>query len=166
MRKVEISTEVIVYENPFELEEIERKLLNKAKEGQEKAYAPYSNFLVGAAVLLQNGEIINGGNQENAAYPACICGERTVLSAASAMFPNIRPLMLAVVVKNLKKEQTTPAAPCGECRQYIFELESRFNEAIPIIMQAESNKIYKVNSSAELLPLAFAKKDLLNDDEQ
>ena len=164
MRKIEISTEVIVFDNPLELEEIERKLLTKAKEGQEKAYAPYSNFLVGAAVLLQNGEIINGGNQENAAFPACICAERTVLSAASTMFPNIKPIMLAVAVKNLKKEQLKPAAPCGECRQYIFEIERKFNFAIPIIMQAESNKIYKVNSSSELLPLAFAKNDLMEDE--
>lgn len=163
MKKIEISTEVVVYENPLELEEIERKLLLKAKEGQEKAYAPYSNFLVGAAVLLQNGEILNGGNQENAAYPACICAERTVLSAATALYPNIKPLMIAVVVKNINKIQERPAAPCGECRQYIFELESRFNFAIPIIMQAESNKIYKVNSSSELLPLAFSKNDLLKE---
>ncbi len=161
MRKVEINTEVSVYEDLNELLEIEVRLLEKAEEAFEKAYAPYSQFLVGSAVLLENGEILNGANQENAAYSTCICAERTVLSAAATLFPNVKPVMLAVVVKNLQKQQDKPAAPCGECRQYIFEVESRFQSEIPILMKAQSNKIYKVASASQLLPLAFSKSDLL-----
>lgn len=161
MKKVEFSTEVFVFEDLNELQDIELKLINKAQDALSKAYAPYSNFLVGSAVLLENGEIISGANQENAAFSTCICAERTVLSAASSMYPNVKPLMISVVIKNLKKEITAPAAPCGECRQYIFEVESRFQSEIPILMKAQSNKIYKVNSASQLLPLAFTKGDLL-----
>ena len=161
MKRVEISTEVFVYEDINELEIHEKQLLLKAAEAQSKAYAPYSNFLVGSAVLLDNGEVLSGANQENAAYSTCICGERSVLSAAASMYPNVKPILLAVAVKNLNKDQPKPAAPCGECRQYIFEVESRYNSEIPILMQAQSNKIYKVASASQLLPLAFAKNDLL-----
>lgn len=161
MKKVEFSTEVFVYEDLNELQDIEVKLLETAQEALEKAYAPYSNFLVGSAVLLENGEILSGANQENAAYSSCICAERTVLSAASSLFPKSKPLMLSVVIKNLKKETKDPAAPCGECRQYIFEVESRFQSEIPILMKAQSNKIYKVKSASHLLPLAFQKSDLI-----
>lgn len=161
MKKVELSTEVFVYEDLQELHEVERNLLQKAQEALSKAYAPYSEFLVGSAVLLENGEILNGANQENAAYSTCICAERTVLSAAATMYPNVKPIMLSVVIKNLNKEHNDPAAPCGECRQYIFEVESRFQSEIPILMQAQSNKIYKVNSASQLLPLAFTKSDLI-----
>lgn len=161
MKKVEICTEVFVYEDINELEIQEKQLLIKAAEAQKKAYAPYSNFLVGSAILLENGEILSGANQENAAYSTCICGERTVLSAAASVYPNVKPILIAVVVKNLNKVQAKPAAPCGECRQYLFEVESRYNSEIPILMQAQSNKIYKVASASQLLPLAFSKSDLL-----
>lgn len=161
MKKVEFSTEVFVYDDLNELQDIEVKLLEKAQEAMDKAYAPYSNFLVGSSVLLENGEILSGANQENAAYSTCICAERTVLGAASSMYPNVKPIMLSVVIKNLKKEAKDPAAPCGECRQYIFEVESRFQSEIPILMKAQSNKIYKVSSASQLLPLAFTKSDLL-----
>ncbi|MCB0509654.1 MAG: cytidine deaminase [Chitinophagales bacterium] len=161
MKKIEISTEVFVYDDLNELREIEIELLEKAEEALAKAYAPYSEFLVGSAVLLENGEILNGANQENAAYSTCICAERTVLSAAATIFPKIKPVLLSVVVKNTNKQQDKPAAPCGECRQYIFEVESRFQSEIPILMKAQSNKIYKVKSASQLLPLAFQKSDLI-----
>lgn len=161
MKKVEFSTEVFVYDDLNELQEIEVELLQKAEEALDKSYAPYSNFLVGSAVLLDNGEFLSGANQENAAYSTCICAERTVLGAASSLYPNVRPIMIAVVIKNLKKETKDPAAPCGECRQYIFEVESRYQHEIPILMKAQSNKIYKVNSVSQLLPLAFRKGDLI-----
>jgi len=161
MKKIELSTEVFVYEDLNELQDIEIKLIGLAEDAHAKAYAPYSNFLVGCSVLLDNGEILNGANQENAAFPACICAERTVLSAAASLYNNVKPVMLAIVVKNLNKEHQSPAAPCGECRQYIFELENRYKSEIPILMKAESNKIYKVASASLLLPLAFSQKDLI-----
>lgn len=161
MKKVELSTEVFVYEDINELQDLEITLLEKAEEAHSKAYAPYSGFLVGAAVLLDNGEILNGANQENAAYSTCLCAERTVLSTAASLYPNTKPIMLAIVVKNLHKEHIDPAAPCGECRQYICEVENRYQSEIAIIMKAHSDKVYKVSSASQLLPLAFSKRDLM-----
>lgn len=156
-----LSTEVYVYDTIDELTTAEQNLLKETEKALGKAYAPYSDFLVASGVLLENGEILTGANQENAAYSTCICAERTVLSAASSMFPNVKPVLLAVVVKNLKKEQEKPAAPCGECRQYIFEVETRYQSEIPILMKAQGDKIYKVDNAHQLLPLGFSKNDLL-----
>lgn len=161
MRKVEINTEVFVFDDINELNDREQMLLKSAEDGLEKSYSPYSNFKVSSAVLLENGVVLTGANQENAAYSTCICAERTVLGTASSLHPNVKPVMLAVVVKNMNKLQEKPAAPCGECRQYIFEIESRYKSEIPILMKAQSNKIYKVKSVSQLLPLAFEKRDLI-----
>ena len=161
MKKVEFSTEVLVYEDLNELQDLEISLLQKAQDALSKAYAPYSEFLVGAAVLLDNGETLSGANQENAAYPTCLCAERAVLGAAASVYPKVKPHMLAIVIKNLNKTESNPAAPCGECRQFIFELESRYQSEIPILMKAQTEKVYKVASASELLPLAFTKNDLI-----
>lgn len=161
MKRVEINTHITVYDSVEELEDENILLLASAKEATFKSYAPYSNFNVGCAVKLDNGEILTGGNQENAAYPACICAERVVLSAISAVYPNAKPLKMAIVVINKNKENTEPAAPCGECRQAIFEWEKRHKHPIKIFMRGEFGVIYKVDSVAELLPLAFSKEDLI-----
>jgi len=161
MKKVEIKTQILVYDNLEEMESNDVLLLSTAKEATFKSYSPYSNFRVGCAVLLENGEMISGANQENAAYPACICAERVVLSAISAVHPNIKPLKMAIVVVNNNKKNIEPAAPCGECRQAIHEVEKRFMQPIEIFMKGEVGRIFKVNSVAELLPLAFNKEDLI-----
>jgi cytidine deaminase len=160
MKQVEISTELIVFDDINELEKNDKLLMEKAHEATEKSYSPYSKFKVGCAVLLENGEIISGANQENAAYPACICAERVALSAAAAIYPNVKPLKLAIAIKNEKKTQSDPAAPCGECRQTIFEHEKRYNQPVQIFMRGEVGRIFMVESVAKLLPLAFSKKDL------
>lgn len=161
MKKVEINTNITVYDNLEELKDEEILLLASAKEATFKSYAPYSNFNVGCAVKLDNGEIISGANQENAAYPACLCAERVVLSAISAIHPNAIPLEMAIVAINKNKENVDPAAPCGECRQAIFEWEKRHKHPIKIFMRGETGRIFKVDSIAELLPLAFSKNDLI-----
>ena len=160
MKKIELNTQITVYDNIDELEDDDILLLASAKEATFKSYAPYSNFNVGCAVKLDNDEIISGANQENAAYPACICAERVVLSAISAIHPNSIPLKMAIVVINKNKKHTEPAAPCGECRQAIFEWEKRHKHPIKIFMRGETGRIFKVDSVAELLPLAFSKEDL------
>jgi cytidine deaminase len=160
MKKVEISSKITVFDNLDELPDQEQILLARAKEATLKSYAPYSNFKVGCAVLMETGEIISGGNQENAAYPACICAERVVLATASSMYPGIKPVKMAIVVKNENKPQLEPAAPCGECRQTIFEIEKRYNQPLRILMKGEVGRVFMVDSVGELLPLAFSKKDL------
>ncbi|MGB1017935.1 MAG: cytidine deaminase [Chitinophagales bacterium] len=161
MKKIEINTPITIFENIDELPADDLYLLTSAKEATYKSYAPYSNFNVGCAILLDNGEIISGANQENAAYPACICAERVALSAISCIHPNAIPIKMAIVAINQNKENTAPAAPCGECRQAIYEWEKRHNHPIEIFMRGETGEIYKVDSVAELLPLAFKKDDLI-----
>lgn len=161
MKKVELNTQITVYDNIDELHSDDLFLLSSAKEATYKSYAPYSNFNVGCAVLLDNGEIVSGANQENAAYPACICAERVVLSAISSVHPNAKPIKMAIVAINKNKEVDKPAAPCGECRQVIYEWEKRHEHPISIFMRGETGRIFHVDSVAQLLPLAFDKKDLI-----
>jgi cytidine deaminase len=160
MKHVEISSEIFVYDDINELEKADQALILEAHKATEKAFAPYSNFNVGCAILLENGEIVSGANQENASYPVGICAERVVLSTISSLFPNVKPVKMAIAIKNNKKEQKDPVAPCGMCRQSIFEYEKRFNSPIKIFMRGEVGRIFMVESVAELLPLAFSKKDL------
>lgn len=139
-------------ELPAELAE----LIIQAKIAIATAYAPYSNFRVGAAALLENGIIITGSNQENASFPAGICAERVTLSAASAMHPNVPIKALAVSTKANNSILPEPAAPCGICRQTLLEYEQRFHQDIEIILQGEAGKILWIPSVKELLPLYFS----------
>lgn len=143
-------------ELPTELAE----LLVQAKIAIVTAYAPYSKFKVGAAVLLENGIIVTGSNQENASFPAGICAERVTLSAASALHPNVAVVALAISAKANEKALTEPVAPCGICRQTILEYENRFHRDIEIILQGESGKIFRIESAKDLLPLHFGGDDL------
>lgn len=161
MKKIELKTYLNVYDDATELAPNDLLLVNSAKEATKKSYAPYSNFNVGCAVVLDNGEIVSGANQENAAYPACICAERVVLSAISAVYPTAKPIKMAVVVINKNKKINKPAAPCGECRQVIHEWEKRHQQKIEIFMSGETGTLYHVESIADLLPLAFGKDDLI-----
>jgi len=143
-------------ELPTELAE----LLVQAKIAIVTAYAPYSNFKVGAAALLENGVIVSGSNQENASSPAGICAERVTLSAASALHPNVAVVALAISAKANDQVLMEPVAPCGICRQTILEYEQRFHYDIEIILQGEGGKIFRINSVKELLPLNFSMEDL------
>ena len=137
-----------------------QQLLSKAKSAIANAYAPYSKFKVGAAVLLQNGEMISGSNQENASSPVGICAERVALSAASAMFPSVPVISLAVSAKGNDYEIREPVSPCGLCRQTILEYEFRFRQNIEIVLQGEEGKIFLISTVKELLPLNFSGDDL------
>jgi cytidine deaminase len=154
-REINIRTTIEVHENAASLPETARQLLALAKETLPQAYAPYSHFQVAAAVLLANGETLAGGNQENAAYPMCLCAERVAIGAAHAQFPDVPITMLAIAVQNKRKKVELPAAPCGACRQVICELESRFGNDIEIYLQGESDEIYYIKSGKDLLPLSF-----------
>ena len=160
MREQDIKFTLRIYKNPAELQPQDAELLNAAKEALKNAYAPYSQFNVAAAVLLENGKILTGTNQENASYPVTICAEGTVLSAVSALYPGVAVKKMAITVKSERHITTKPAGPCGVCRQRISEYENRFNTNIEIIMMAEEGEVYWVKSVQDLLPLSFSKTDL------
>lgn len=156
MKKINIQTSINVFESPEELSKVEQNLLKQAHEALNDAYAPYSNFRVGAAVLLANGTIAKGSNMENAAYPMCLCAERAAIAAASSKSPNIPITAIAITVKHAQKTITEPAAPCGSCRQVLFEVENRYDQAIKIILRGQTGPVYAFASAKDLLPLSFS----------
>lgn len=153
-----VSAKIQVYKLD-ELSEIEKNLIKLAKEATERAYAPYSKFHVGAAALLENGEIVTGTNQENAAYPSGLCAERVALFFANSQYPNVSVKTLAIAASAGGSITEECTAPCGACRQVILETENRFETPIRMLM-AGKETIYGVNSIKELLPLHFDKSSL------
>lgn len=137
-----------------ELSKEEKSLIQMAKTASSKAYAPYSSFQVGAAVLLDNGEIITGNNQENAAYSSGLCAERVALFYANARFPESKVLILAVAAQNRIGFSNQPISPCGSCRQVLLESENRYKSNIRILLYG-ADEIAIIDSVKELLPLSF-----------
>lgn len=132
------------------------KLIEAARSATSLAYAPYSNFHVGAAVLLENGEIVKGGNQENASYPVGICAERGTLATAQNLFPNIPVVAIALAATDAHGVLTSEVVtPCGMCRQAIAECEKRYGKEVKIIMTSKTEKV-ECSSIKELLPMAFS----------
>jgi cytidine deaminase len=159
-KKLSISSEFEVYDSEKDLPAAENTLLQKAKEALKNAHAPYSNFFVGAAILLENGEIVLGNNQENAAYPSGLCAERVAIFHASAMSPDVAVKTIAISCKSPNTIIEGPVTPCGACRQVIAEYETKFNKPIRIIMQGEKGNVYAANGIETLLPLMFNRKYL------
>ncbi len=155
MEKRNISFDLIIYQSREELPTAQRDLLEIADESRKNAYAPYSKFQVGAAVLLENGKVVIGNNQENASYPSGLCAERVAVFQAGASFPGVPINAIAIVASSSHKQTTSPAAPCGNCRQSIAEYELKQNSPIQIIMSGVSGPVYISKSIANLLPLAF-----------
>lgn len=135
-----------------ELSIADQKLVMKAKENREHAYAPYSAYNVGAAILLENGEIVNGSNQENAAYPSGLCAERVALFSAGAVHPGQKVVAIAIITS---KHGDLPAASCGACRQVMMESENRQREEIKVIMADDEGNVLVSNSVSALLPFSF-----------
>lgn len=144
-----------IFTAPDELPPADRALLERAKAARDTSYSPYSNFRVGAAVLLATGEMLGSSNYENASYPMCICAEQSVLAAASGQFPNVPVLAIAVTVQNPKRPIQQPAAPCGACRQVICETEQKNGQNMRVILQGETGPVYVFDKGSDLLPLAF-----------
>ena len=149
-----------VFENLSELPQAVQDLFEKAIEVRQTAYAPYSQFQVGAAILLENGKIVVGSNQENAAYPSGLCAERVAIYCAGALYPNVKIKILAITATSIKHENTEPIPPCGACRQSIAEYEIKQKEPIAIYFMGASGKIILSHSLSDLLPLMFDKKYL------
>lgn len=144
-----------MYDTFEELPEEVQRLMQKSFEIREKAYAPYSEFYVGAAIELETGEIILGNNQENAAYPSGLCAERSAIYYLGANYPDATIKRMALSVKSLKHEVTTPTPPCGACRQAIAEYEIKQKSPIEIYFMGEKGKIVRTASLANILPLIF-----------
>ena len=160
MVKQTISFEFDVYNSIDELSEVDHKLMLNARSVTQKAYAPYSNFLVGAAALLENGEIVEGSNQENASFPVGICAERVLMSSAAMLFPNQPINTMAIAYHHLKGKSNTPVSPCGMCRQAIREFEERTKQPIKLILSGMEGEIYIIKDAKSLLPLSFNGEDL------
>ena len=138
-----------------DLTDAEQALVEEAIEGTNRSYAPYSQFHVGAALLLENGKTIIGCNQENAAYPAGICAERSAIFTAGAQYPDQPILMIAIAARNKQGElQEEPISPCGICRQVIIECETRFKKPIRILLYGQK-LIYVIDNIKKLMPLSF-----------
>ncbi|MGC6429498.1 MAG: cytidine deaminase [Jejuia sp.] len=160
MRQIKIETHLFEFESENELPKDVINLFIKAKEARLNAYAPYSNFAVGAAILLENGEIVIGNNQENASYPSGLCAERTAIYYAGAKYPSIKVLQMVIIAGSLKSDTSEPIPPCGACRQAIAEYEVNQQTPIEIYFKGTSGKILKSNSLKNLLPLIFDKSQL------
>lgn len=149
----------IVFCTLQELSDTEKMLVEHALLMSEKAYAPYSGFKVGAACLLENGCVVTGSNQENAAYPAGTCAERTALFHANANHPDQPVLLLAVAAQNKNGFVLDPIAPCGICRQVLLEIEQRYNKPIRIVLYG-AKEIAIFERASDLLPFSFGVKSL------
>lgn len=137
-----------------ELSEEDRQLVEMAVEATNNAYAKYSNFRVGAAVRLENGLLMKGANQENAAFPVTLCAERTAIFAAQANYPEQPITAIAIAAKNENGLLSEPITPCGSCRQVMLEIEDRYKRPLRILLYGQ-NGVYIVNTVKDLMPLSF-----------
>lgn len=160
MKEVKIESTLYLFENSDELSTEVASLMQKAVEVRDKAYAPYSNFNVGAAILLDNGVIITGSNQENASYPSGLCAERTAIYYAGSQYPEAKIIRMTISATSKRKPTSTPIPPCGACRQAISEYEIKQDNPIEIYFMGETGKVAKSNSLANLLPFIFDKSFL------
>lgn len=160
MKEININTTISVFNGINELPSEIQSLMNQAIETRKNAYAPYSKFRVGAAILLDNGKIVLGSNQENAAYPSGLCAERVAIFQAGAIYPNAKIVKLAITAASDSNPTLSPIPPCGACRQSIAEYEFKQDTPIEIYFMGESGEVYKSNSINNLLPLSFDKTSL------
>ena len=156
--KFEFSYEL--YTDISELNEQDAWLLNEAKQITEQAYAPYSNFHVGAVAMLANGEVVAGTNQENASYPVGICAERVLLGNAATLYPGVNIVTMAISYNSDTVKSDHPISPCGMCRQALLEYETRLNHPIRLILAGMEGEIQIIKASSLLLPFAFTSSEL------
>ena len=157
-KKFEFSFDV--HDSIEELNANDKQLLIEARNVTDQAYAPYSNFHVGAAARLSNNKIVTGTNQENASYPIGICAERVLLSAVSSLYPGVPIEAMAVSYQSKKVKSDHPISPCGMCRQALQEFEGRTSTRIRLILGGLEGKVYVIRSASQLLPLAFTSEEL------
>lgn len=154
MKEFEVSAKVIEA-LPEDLDASEATLVEKAKEATYRSYARYSHFCVGAAILLDNGVIVEGSNQENAAYPSSLCAERTAAYYAHSRYPDAKFVAIAIAARDTDGEFCeAPISPCGGCRQALLEYETLAGHDVRVILVGR-DKVYILESIKSLLPFAF-----------
>lgn len=160
MKKLSVTSNFTVFESIEELSAKDKVLMQKAMEIRKQAYAPYSKFNVGAVLQLENGKLVFGTNQENAAYPSGLCAERVAIFQAGAIYPDVKIEKLFISASPQDRELEEPIPPCGACRQSIAEYEIKQEAPIEIYFMGGKGKIYKSDSLKNLLPLLFDKNYL------
>lgn len=163
MKKKIITSEFLYYENESELDPKDITLLNKAREAAKSAYAPYSGFNVGAALMLDDGTIVTGNNQENVAYPSGLCAERVAIFSAGALYPGKKITSMAVSAFSDHFELNKSVSPCGACRQSVIEYEFRHNVGIRLIMDGHDGSVTIAPTMQDLLPMVFSPDHLKGD---
>lgn len=160
MKEIKIDVNFKVYASINELDTNIQDLMLEAVEIRKKAYAPYSKFRVGAAILLENGLIVTGSNQENAAYPSGLCAERTAIFYAGANFPNLKIMAIAISACSDLKITNGPIPPCGSCRQSMFEYEVKQEAPIRLFCMGGVGEVIESSSVGNILPFHFDKSVL------
>ena len=160
MKEKKFEFNYTVYESIDELPADKRILLQEARRVTALAYAPYSNFQLGAVARLSNGELVNGSNQENASFPAGLCAERVLLASVSSLFPKTTIEAIAVSYKSDHQKSDHPISPCGICRQSLQEFEGRVKHPVQLILGGMEGPVYVIDSASRLLPLAFTSEEL------
>lgn len=160
MVKKDLGFTVEVFASDGEMPGADQQLLQEARKVTDLAYAPYSNFHVGAAALLSNGKIITGTNQENASYPVGICAERVLLGSAATLYPGVAIESMAISYDNLNGQSNHPISPCGMCRQALAEYEDRVGKSMRLILSGSTGEVYVIPQAQQLLPLRFTSNDM------
>lgn len=160
MKEINITTRFSVFDSVDELPNDIHNLMEEAVAIRKNAYAPYSRFRVGAALLLDNGKIVLGSNQENAAYPSGLCAERVAIYQAGAIYPENKIVQIAISAASDTNTTASPIPPCGSCRQAIAEYEFKQEYPIEIYFMGEIGAVYKSDSLKNLLPFMFDKNFL------
>ena len=155
MKKIIVENKAEIFNSLDGLSESDKLLMEKAIQATKTSYSPYSNFKVGACLLLENGTYISGSNQENAAYPSGMCAERVAFWKAGSEYPNVKILKIAISATSQNKSLDRPVGPCGACRQSMLEYELKQEEGIEVLFMGEVGKVVKVASVTSLLPFSF-----------
>lgn len=158
MEKIIIKSELSLLKFE-ELDDMSKALVKNAIEATDKSYSPYSHFKVGAALRLEDGTIVIGANQENAAFPVTMCAERAAIFNAQSNHPELAITAIAIAAKNIEGQVKTPVSPCGSCRQVILEMEQRYQRNIKILL-CGTDGIYVIDSIKDLLPLSFVDESM------
>lgn len=161
MQEKKYEFEYEVYNDISELNEKDAWLLTEARTVTEHAYAPYSNFHVGAVAMLENGQVVAGTNQENASYPVGICAERVLLGSVATLHPNVPIESIAISYNSETVKSDHPISPCGMCRQALLEYETRLSKPIRLILSGQEGKVYIIKTASLLLPFAFTSSELI-----
>ncbi len=160
IKTLTIQNTFMVYEQLSELPEAIYNLMQSAVKARNVAYSPYSKFNVGTAILMSNGKVVIGANQENAAYPSGLCAERVAIYQAGTLYPEETIVSMAITATSKNHKVSNPIPPCGACRQTISEYENKQSTPIELYFMGEEGSIMKSDSLAALLPMGFEKSNL------